>query len=475
MGFVFYDAETTGTHTSFDQILQFAAVRTDPELREIDRFEARCRLLPHVVPSPGAMRVTGTTRARLLDPSLPTHYQMMCAIRAKLLSWSPAIFVGYSSLRFDEHLFRQALYKTLHPPYLTNTGGNARTDALRMAQAALTFAPQALTVPVGEDGKTIFKLDRLAPANGFNHANAHDALADVEATLFLCRMLMESAPEVWSTFMRFSKKASVVDFVSSERIFCLADYFFSRPYSWFVTPIGMNPKNASEFYVYNLAIDPEDLVRLPDDELADRMRQTPKPMRQLRSNACPMLVPCDEAPPNTAGVRLGMPEIERRADLLHSDETLRNRLASAFEVSLGVREPSPHVEMQIYDGFFSNPDTALMDQFHAAPWEQRSSIVAQFEDGRLRIIGKQLIHVERPDLIARPECLEHDCARARRLLGSDGDVPWMTVSKALTQLEIILGECEAHELELLNGHRQYLAECSQQASALISASAAKSA
>ena len=37
--FVFYDTETTGTDTAFDQILQFAAIRTDENLRELDRFE----------------------------------------------------------------------------------------------------------------------------------------------------------------------------------------------------------------------------------------------------------------------------------------------------------------------------------------------------------------------------------------------------------------------------------------------------
>lgn len=470
MGFIFYDAETTGTNTSFDQILQFAAIHTDPQLREIDRFETRCRLMPHVVPAPGAMRVTNTPRSRLFDASLPTHYQMMCAIRAKLLSWSPSIFVGYSSLRFDEHLFRQALYKTLHNPYLTNTGGNARTDALRMAQAALTFAPQALSVPIGQDQKPIFKLDHLAPANGFNHVNAHDAIADVEATVFLARLLMERAPDVWSTFMRFSKKASVADFVTNEQIFCLAEYYFSRPYAWFVTPIGTNQKNASEYFVYNLAIDPEELTTLSDTELAERMGHTPKPMRQLKSNSCPMLVTCDDAPSITAGFRLGISEIERRAELLHSDEKLRKRLSSAFESSLGVWPPSPYVEMQIYDGFF-NADAALMDQFHAAPWERRSSIVDRFSDSRLRVIGKQLLHVERPDLLTPKECSEHDHARARRLLGADGDVPWMTVSKALAQLDAILLECSSHERDLLIGHRAYLTECSQYATSLISSSA----
>jgi exodeoxyribonuclease-1 len=84
MDFVIYDTETTGTNTAFDQILQFGAIKTDCELNELDRFEIRCRLLPYVVPAPGAMRVTGISVGQLTDPALPTHYQMVRAIKAKL-------------------------------------------------------------------------------------------------------------------------------------------------------------------------------------------------------------------------------------------------------------------------------------------------------------------------------------------------------------------------------------------------------
>ena len=85
MSLVFYDTETTGIHTAFDQILQFAAILTDPEFNEIERFEIRCRLLPHVVPAPGAMRVTGLRAAQLTESTLPSHYEMMSAIRQKML------------------------------------------------------------------------------------------------------------------------------------------------------------------------------------------------------------------------------------------------------------------------------------------------------------------------------------------------------------------------------------------------------
>ena len=59
-----------------------------------------------------------------------------------MAAWSPAIFIGHNSLNFDEHLLRQALYKTLYPPYLT-TNGNGRMDTLRMMRIEGNISAQA--------------------------------------------------------------------------------------------------------------------------------------------------------------------------------------------------------------------------------------------------------------------------------------------------------------------------------------------
>ena len=174
MGFVFYDTETTGTNTSFDQILQFAAIRTDEHLNELERFEIRCRLMPHIVPSPGALCVTRISMEQITDPALPSHYEMMCEIKSKLASWSPSIFTGWNTLGFDEHLLRQALYQSLHSPYLTNTGGNSRIDMLKIAQAASVLVPGAIKVPIGDKEKTTFRVPlrekplRLQSDTGFS-------------------------------------------------------------------------------------------------------------------------------------------------------------------------------------------------------------------------------------------------------------------------------------------------------------------
>ncbi len=207
MTFIFYDTETTGTDVHFSQILQFAAILTDDDLNPIDQFDIRSRIQPHIVPSIGAMRVTGVTAEQLVDPKIPTHFEMVREIHAVMSGWSPATVVGYNTIRFDEELLRQAFYQSLLPIYLTNTGGNSRLDILKAAQAVYAFAPDALIWPINEKGKPVFKLDQLAPANGFAHENAHDALADVEATIFIAKLIKQRAPEIWQALLRFRGKA----------------------------------------------------------------------------------------------------------------------------------------------------------------------------------------------------------------------------------------------------------------------------
>lgn len=457
MSLVFYDTETTGTDTFFDQILQFAAIRTDEALNEVDRFEVRCRLLPYVVPAPAAVLVNGIKVSELTDSSLPSHYEMIRCTHERLQSWSPALFIGWNSIQFDENLVRQAFYKTLHTPYLTNSDGNARSDAMRIAQACSLFAPGAVSFPTDEAGQKIFKLDEMALANGFKYGRRHEAVSDVEATVFLCRLIAEKSPEVWSAFMRLGTKAAVADYISEERLFCFCDFYYGQAFSCIATAVGQNQSNTAEWYIYNLGVDPGTLSSLSDSQLAARLRQLPKPLRRLKSNGAPMLFPVDQAPEFCKGRDLAAEELDRRAELLHGTDTLGERLVQAFE---SCNEPYPisvHVEKQIYNSFFQESDEKLMDAFHEAEWSERPSIVEKFEDDRLRSIGRLLLYVERPDLLDKATRRNLDAVIVKRLLGKGGDVLWLTLPEAITQIEKeILPTTSGPELKLLRDHHVYL-------------------
>ncbi len=69
MNYVFYDQETTGISPEYDQPLQFAAILTDENFVERVRINIRCRLAPHILPSPHAPVVIGVNPDALTDPS----------------------------------------------------------------------------------------------------------------------------------------------------------------------------------------------------------------------------------------------------------------------------------------------------------------------------------------------------------------------------------------------------------------------
>lgn len=188
--YVFYDLETSGTSPAFDQPLQFAGILTNDELEEIERIEFRCRLSPHILPAPWALAVTGVIPDMLVDRSLPSAFEFSQKIRNLIRQWGPSTWVGYNSVAFDEQMLRQMFFQNLHPnPYLTQADGNDRLNIMKLVYATWIMANDALNWPTDGAGRVSFKLDQLAPANGFVSENFHDAVSDIEATIYIAKLI----------------------------------------------------------------------------------------------------------------------------------------------------------------------------------------------------------------------------------------------------------------------------------------------
>jgi exodeoxyribonuclease-1 len=110
--------------------------------------------------------------------------------------------------------------------------------------------------------------------------------------------------------------------------------------------------------------------------------------------------------------------------------------------------PSPHVERQIYDGFWSNADSSRLQAFHRASWEERVVIADNLEDPRLKWLARRLVFVERPHLLP----LEHHAAiaseKARRMMADGSESGgWTTLSQASAELQGLLAELDGHSAE----------------------------
>jgi exodeoxyribonuclease I len=402
MNFVFYDTETTGTDRHFDQILQFAAVLTDNDFQELDRFDIRCRLMPHIVPAPQALRATRITPRMLTDTSLPSHFEAFGEIANKLRKWSPACFVGYNTLNFDEPFLRQAFYQTLHPIFLTNTGGNTRADIYRLVQAVSILAPNAIVVPLDDVGKESRRLDTIAPANGFDHRNAHEAMADVQATIFMAQLIRDRAPELWEALMELNSKGSTVQRALSGSVLILVELFGKSSHVRRVIGCGQNPDYDAQIGVFDLSFDPSNIIDHSVDELVEVLNGQPKPIRVIQTNNQPILLPMEFALRHERVPDLYEKTLAARASVVLENIKFQERVGKAISKRFPPREPVKFVEQRIYDGFYTGKDSRLMEQFHNADWSVRPNIIANIEDKRARELGYRIIFLERPELL-RPE------------------------------------------------------------------------
>lgn len=455
MSYVFFDTETTGLEHGFDQIIHFAAVRTDNDLNELERLEVRSRLLPHVVPHPVAIRTNGVPIARLLDQQLPSHYDMIFGIRELLLKWSPAIFIGYNSIRFDEEMLRHSFFQCLLPAYLTSLHGNCRADALGLAMAAASANPPCLVVPMGPEARPTFKLELLAAANEIGLHQAHNALSDVNATVELCRRIRRLAPELWQRFVRFSKKASVADFVEQEDGFVLTEFFRNQSYHSPVVYIGKHPDQATVRFCLELKSEPTRWVALSDEELDVELAQTPCPIRRIRTNSGPTLTALFEASEEQL-CGLSIEQIEERARLVKANAELCTRLVSRFLARDAGLPPRQKVEERLYEAFPSQADEQRIVQFHKVSWAERVDIVESLEDERLKVFGRRLIYIEHRSVLsdALQRLVERDLTD--RLV--DEARTSLTLAQALAETDALLTEGAADAENLLSDYRVHVLE-----------------
>lgn len=426
MNFAFYDLETTGTSTAFDHPLQFAAILTDSNFKEIERVNLRCRLAPHVIPSPQALAVTGVRPHQLVEPELPNLFEFAQELTALVSRWSPAIWTGFNSIRFDEEMLRQMFYQNLQPEiFATQFNGNTRFDIMAAVFAVFQRCPDLLNWPVDESGRVRFKLDRLAPENGFEGHNAHDALGDVEATIHIAGLITERAPDLWQQLLANRDKSHVQPQLDQfEPVELVGRFGGGSPKAIMVCLCGYAAKNQNQAYLFDLdALDPQELITASEADLMTAMDAEPRPLRSISINKVPMFLP-----PATV-----TDEQRRRARALADAPELRRRLIAAMAARYPAdADTAPqHVEQQIFNGFYSWNDKARLKEFQGADWPRQQEIVATFEDARLRQLGARLVAFYAPNLLSDSDRRRYIAWRRDRWNASaDTEVEWMTLEKA---------------------------------------------
>ena len=459
MSFVFFDVTTTGLLTRFDQIVRFNALRTDFNLNEIDSFEISCRLMPHVLPSVEALELTELRIDQLLDPSLPSHYAMVSKIQSTLELWSPAAFLGFNSLSFDEEFLRQALYQCLYRPFLTNSRSNTRADVMELCKVTNNLHPDVISPGIDNSGIETFNLESLAEANGISRPTCKKGRTKVAMISELCRIVKARAPDIWSRFLKFSQKRVVESFLGDEDAFVASQFYGKRHRSRVLTQFGINPDRKTRHYCLDVNTNIEQLKSMSVRDLTLLQKQQGGPFVTIRSNVAPVLWALYEATEDQLTPFKNEAEVMERVACIHKTPEFLDRLQNAATAAEPDFPPPAYLEEQIYElPFASQQDEEIMSEFHTVSWPKRRLLARQFCDKKYRRLAHRLVYYEHPELLTSKQRVAFESAAYKRLVPSpDEIVPWRSIPEVQNEIHRLLSlRTESSNVASLLLYQNYL-------------------
>lgn len=395
MTFLFYDFETTGADPRRDCPTQFAAVRTDAELNEVGTPTVLyARLAEDCLPHPMAVLVTGLLPDDLTAAGGGSEYDMARKLVAEL-SQPQTCAVGFNSMRFDAELLRFLFWRNFFDPYAHEwRDGNSRWDILDVARAFRVLRPESIQWPVGPDGQPSLRLEALTAANGIDHGQAHDALADVRATIAVARRLRDASQKLFDYLLGLRDKRKVARIVDERARSGFVHVSGRLPTaignaSMFVSfgaPPGMN----NQRLLWDLRHDPAQLLDesverlqarrfLSNEDITEEMDRLP--MKILHINRAPVVVTGAILNEDDVADRMA---IDRDAVLRHQafvDRHYEDLCARMQAVVRGndrefARQAS---EQALYDGFLPEQDRAVMTRFHQLLEQDSERALSEFE------------------------------------------------------------------------------------------------
>ncbi|HEX7732602.1 MAG TPA: exodeoxyribonuclease I, partial [Rhodanobacter sp.] len=273
--FFWHDYETFGADTRRDRPVQFAGIRTTMELEIVGEPVMFFGRPPRdSLPQPEACLITGITPQQAEREGV-NEAEFAARVHEQLAA-PGTCGVGYNSLRFDDEVTRQLLYRNFYEPYGREwENGNSRWDLIDLARMCEALRPEGIVWPVREDGTPSFKLEHLAAANHLRQERAHDALSDVHALIELARLIRVRQPRLWDWHYALRRKQRVFELLDVAAMTPLlhvsSRYPSSRHCLALIAPLALHPSRPGEVIVCDLAGDPADWLQLDEDEIADRV------------------------------------------------------------------------------------------------------------------------------------------------------------------------------------------------------------
>ncbi|QWP75221.1 exodeoxyribonuclease I [Lysobacter sp. K5869] len=453
--FLFYDLETFGADPRTSRIAQFAAMRTDADLNEVEApISVFVKPADDLLPSPMATLITGIAPQDALRDGVGEAE--IFALIFEEMARPETCTAGYNSLRFDDEFVRYGLFRNFYDAYEREwRNGNSRWDLLDVLRLARALRPEGLEWPLREDGYTSFKLEHLATANDVRIGDAHEALSDVRALIGIARKFKQAQPRLWEYALRLRDKrfaASLIDPIAMQPALHVSSrYPAARLCAAPVIPLARHPRIDSRIVVFDLEQDPQALLTLAPDDIADRL-YTPTAdlpegeervaLKEVHLNRCPALIAWNHLRPDDFE-RLSIDPVRaeyRAAQLREAGPELVEKVRRVY-ANDAARAPSD-ADASLYDAFIGDGDKRLFRNVRATAPEELAQAAFEFRDARLPELLFRYRARNWPQTLSAAERERWDAYRRHRLDGESGlsEYSFPRFAEELRQVRALAGE-----------------------------------
>ena len=390
-----HDYETWGSNPREDRPCQFAGIRTDEDLNIVDDpVEFYCRPTPDFLPHPEACVVTGISPEVALENGV-SEAEFSALIAEQFMQPNTCVS-GYNSIRFDDEVTRHLFYRCFYDPYEREwKHGNSRWDIIDLLRTTHALRPDGINWPQKDDGSPSFKLENLTAANGIEHSGAHDALADVIATIEMAKLVKTQQPRLYDWLYQLRKKNRVIpllDLKSRDMLLHVSGMFpASRGCLAVIMPLLMDPTNSNGIIVLDLAQDPAEWLDLEPEEIRHRLFTRSEdlgglervPLKTIHVNKCPSIAPMSVLSDDTRKrFSIDLESCERHRQKILAHPSILKKLLQVFtEVDF---EATSDPDLMLYSGgFFNDQDRKMMNEVRLARSDNLSGLNLPFQDLRL--------------------------------------------------------------------------------------------
>ena len=466
MNIVIWDIETDSSNTFYGTIIEIGAILMNDNFQELDKLNIRCRLPEGVIPQCGALLVNQSNVSMLTQANY-SHYQMLQEVEETFKKWSPAVFMGYANINFDDEMLRKEFFKGLRQPYLTNTNGNKRQDGLNIVRAAFAINKQLMKTEINDKGNAVMKLESLARMNGIESSGAHNALFDANLTKLVLEKIYKDQNVTWRSAMLTGSREEVENFARNETLFSTSEYFYGKSKIYLVAPLHPEYMLHPLFkwvQAYDLRFDPTAHINLSLEDLKTEMKKSPKFLRTIRSNKAPVLLHSDYGFKEDPYKAISKDVLMNRAKIIRENKDFCSRISLALsEIAQEKRDTGSQLDItpeeSIYSKFVDNKETPKMEKWHQSSWEDKFKLLDKFEDERLIEFGKKIIYQEAPEVLSENVLKDIKRGIATRILSTNKE-KWTTCSDFYTECDHFRNKFEIEgntkKIEFLNEINQYV-------------------